>query len=285
MTRLGVSAAGFAALTGATIGFVRVVADEWAGATGAGRTRPGATSGGTGASGVRVGDLAPDQILVLGAAGVALLLAGWLILGTVAAVAAHLPGRVGRLGRWIAEHWAPALSRRIAAALVGAATLGSLTPAAGIAASSPPATTPSTATAPAAATAAIPIRDPGFTISEPSPSATPEPVGQADSPGWVPSRPMVAQAPSPRLLTSTPGPASSSGEVVVHRGDTLWGIARLRLGPGASDAEVARAWPRWYAANREVIGADPGHLLPGQILVAPAPLAPVTPATDRRAHR
>lgn len=58
-------------------------------------------------------------------------------------------------------------------------------------------------------------------------------------------------------------------EVVVTAGDTLWSLAAARLGPGASDAEVARAWPGWWEANRAVIGDDPHLLLPGQRLVVP----------------
>ena len=34
--------------------------------------------------------------------------------------------------------------------------------------------------------------------------------------------------------------------------------------------DVAEAWPRWYALNREVVGDDPDHILPGQRLVVPA---------------
>jgi len=49
----------------------------------------------------------------------------------------------------------------------------------------------------------------------------------------------------------------------------LWSIAGRHLGPQATDAEIAAAWPRWYAANRDVIGADPNLLHPGQHLVAP----------------
>jgi nucleoid-associated protein YgaU len=56
----------------------------------------------------------------------------------------------------------------------------------------------------------------------------------------------------------------------VAAGDSLWLITASRLGPHASTAEIARTWPRWYAANRDVIGADPGLLLPGEVLRAPA---------------
>jgi nucleoid-associated protein YgaU len=59
------------------------------------------------------------------------------------------------------------------------------------------------------------------------------------------------------------------GRVTVRRGDSLWSITARHLGPGASDAEIALAWPRWYAANRDVIGADPDQLVPGQQLYPP----------------
>jgi resuscitation-promoting factor RpfA len=59
-------------------------------------------------------------------------------------------------------------------------------------------------------------------------------------------------------------------QVVVQRGDTLWGIAARYLGPSATAALVAAEWPRWYAANQAVIGPDPDLILPGMILRPPA---------------
>jgi nucleoid-associated protein YgaU len=74
--------------------------------------------------------------------------------------------------------------------------------------------------------------------------------------------------PHPGLVTR--GTASASpADVVVHRGDTLWDIARRDLGTDATDAEVAHAWPAWHEANLAVIGDDPDLLLPGQILRRP----------------
>ena len=74
-----------------------------------------------------------------------------------------------------------------------------------------------------------------------------------------------------RLVT---GPARAerrvADEVVVRRGDSLWDIAARHLGPDASAADVAVEWPRWHHANRDVIGADPDLLIPGQRLVPPA---------------
>lgn len=90
-------------------------------------------------------------------------------------------------------------------------------------------------------------------------------------PRWQPRAP----ATQPGLLGTGPQrvtgqPASPHrGEVVVKRGDSLWSIAARQLGPLASDVDIARHWPRWYAANREVIGDDPGLIVPGQVLRPP----------------
>ncbi|MGB3830021.1 MAG: hypothetical protein WA962_14730 [Ornithinimicrobium sp.] len=65
--------------------------------------------------------------------------------------------------------------------------------------------------------------------------------------------------------------AESSAGVVIMRGDTLWGIAAADLPPGASNAEIAAHWPRWYEANRLVIGPNPDLILPGHILHPPTP--------------
>jgi nucleoid-associated protein YgaU len=50
----------------------------------------------------------------------------------------------------------------------------------------------------------------------------------------------------------------------------LWDIAASAMGPGATDVEVALEWPRWFEANRAVIGQNPDVLLPGQILQPPS---------------
>ena len=84
---------------------------------------------------------------------------------------------------------------------------------------------------------------------------------------------------------SLPGPAIRPAQqvetsVVVRRGDCLWDIAARHLGPTSTDAEIAAEWPRWYAANRVLIGPDPSHLEPGQRLRPPDPAA-VTPTARR----
>ncbi len=67
-------------------------------------------------------------------------------------------------------------------------------------------------------------------------------------------------------MTATDRPGRT---VVVRSGDTLWSIAGRSLPAGRTDADVARAWPRWYDANRAVIGPDPSLLHPGEVLSPP----------------
>lgn len=87
-----------------------------------------------------------------------------------------------------------------------------------------------------------------------------QPRAPATEPGLLGSRPQRAAEQS-----ASPGQAA----VVVSRGDSLWSIAARQLGPMASDVDIALHWPKWYAANRDVIGDDPGLLVPGQILQPP----------------
>mgnify|MGYP002652201632 CR=1 FL=1 len=67
-----------------------------------------------------------------------------------------------------------------------------------------------------------------------------------------------------------PETTATDRTVTVAPGDTLWEIAARSLGPQASAPAVDAEWRLWYAANREVIGADPHLLLPGTRLEAPA---------------
>ncbi len=71
------------------------------------------------------------------------------------------------------------------------------------------------------------------------------------------------------VTRDVPGPETAP-EVVVVRGDSLWSIAARHLPAGSTDAQVAEAVERWYAANAHVVGADPDLVRPGQVLVAPS---------------
>jgi LysM repeat protein len=67
-------------------------------------------------------------------------------------------------------------------------------------------------------------------------------------------------APRPRARASTSSRAGT-GSYVVQPGDTLSGIA--------SALGTRGGWPALYAANREVIGPDPGLIRPGTVLALP----------------
>ncbi|WP_239394133.1 LysM peptidoglycan-binding domain-containing protein [Frankia sp. CiP3] len=82
----------------------------------------------------------------------------------------------------------------------------------------------------------------------------------------------AAPAGQPTTSTNTNDASTTDlAEIVVLRGDTLWAIAARSLGPGATTAQIAREWPRWWAANEHVIGPDPDKILPGQRLQPPRP--------------
>lgn len=119
--------------------------------------------------------------------------------------------------------------------------------------------------------------------------------------GWSPDRPAAgavgAQVSGSPWMSTALGvhrfaggsgtSRSSSADhrvVVVHRGDTLWAIAARHLGPAATDAQVAAEWPRWHAANRSTIGAEPDLILPGQRLVVPQRRVPTDRASTDRAR-
>lgn len=221
--------------------------------------------------------------LVLTAASV--LLAGWLAGLLLVAAALVAPGRHRSLGRRMAlrasPHWAPRVG-----ALLLAVTLGA--PTAALAAA------PGTAPAPAVplggpATAGPGTAGPGTVPHRsPSPGARPdalpgdasrresraEPEEDIPVPGWrpttAPARPATGEV---ALLSRGTEPVDT---VVVRCGDSLWSIAASHLGPEATVEQVAREWPRWYAANRAVIGADPDLIRPGQELRPPTAAAPAS---------
>lgn len=131
-------------------------------------------------------------------------------------------------------------------------TSAPVTPAPATPAPATPVPTPVTA-APVAST---PTEPDG--VAPPAPSA-PAPTTSLDPAATVPGEPVTAPEPAP------PAPTS----VTVTPGDSLWSIAAARLPAGASDADIAADWPRWYEANRALIGADPGQIEPGWQLTVP----------------
>lgn len=158
----------------------------------------------------------------------------WLALGALVALAGHVPGLFGALARPLAARVAPAVVRRAVELAIGAGVV----------------TTIALAQAPLAA------------------ATTSSVALSLDRPGAAPAATAAPAVDLDRPMASIPA-ASAPNTVVVTAGDTLWSIAARRLGPHATAAEIAAAWPRWHAANRAVIGPDPSVLRPGQHLVAP----------------
>jgi resuscitation-promoting factor RpfA len=180
---------------------------------------------------------------------------GWLLLGGVAVLAGRAPGVVGRCARQMAEAIAPVAMRRAIELTLG---LGIATAAAApAAAAAHPPPTPSVSAQwrldrPASPSAAL------------SAARGVRPPPSLDRPAAAP--PAERRPTGPRSAVT-----GSRSAVTVQPGDSLWAIAARQLGPGATAADVAASWPRWYAANRAVIGPDPDLILPGQRLVPPPP--------------
>lgn len=176
-------------------------------------------------------------------------------------------------GSCAGQAWPPGgrvLASRVAAALL-AATLGG--PASSSATASSSAAASLSAAASSSATAAPVTRaaqsDLAAVDEDDSSTEPPDDVdtAQIPVPGWLPAPPPDAPAADVTLVSrGTP----EDPMLTVRRGDTLWSIAADHL-PGSPTVEqVAESWPRWYAANQDVIGPDPHLILPGQQLRAPA---------------
>ncbi|WP_413450975.1 LysM peptidoglycan-binding domain-containing protein [Georgenia phoenicis] len=136
-----------------------------------------------------------------------------------------------------------------------------------VAADQPPAETPPTQPPPPPDTPARAQPTPAApdaTVPAPSPAGSAAAVGSARQ-----EAPVAAPVGTARGAPAAPTPSRAAH--VVRPGDSLWSIARARLGPEVTDAQVAAEWPRWYATNRAVIGADPHLIHPGQTLQAPEP--------------
>lgn len=118
----------------------------------------------------------------------------------------------------------------------------------------------------------------GVGVAAPTPSAfatTPARGGPPRPPLVAAARPATEPLDWPVAVRTVPvhappsPPRAAAGEVTVQPGDSLWSLAAAAIGPTATAAEVAAAWPKWWAANRAVVGADPDLLRPGAVLHAP----------------
>lgn len=185
-----------------------------------------------------VADVGPDAAVATLASGVLWLIALWVACGLAAIAVSLLPGRLGQLGRAVTDRVTPAALRRLM--ITAASTSIMLSPAVAVAA-------PATGGAPA---------PPGTTSALP-------PLGWPLDPHPAPVTSHGSAPPSAQ--------PRSADHVTVRPGDSLWSLAAERLGAKPSAARIQAEWPRWYAANRRVIGADPNLLQPGTSLLAPTP--------------
>ena len=216
-----------------------------------------------------------EHLFVGTVAAVGAAVAAWYTLSALVGLLcalARLCGATWRAGELVLrKHGAPGVSRLVGAGAGAVLAAGlSLTPAQ----ADPPAPTPEPALAEDLtwAAAARETTEEDSRSPSPSDSSTGDPTttdgtedASAEAPG--PTTPSVpAGDPAPATQAGGSGP---SGSYLVQPGDTLWGIAAAHLGPGADDAQVAAAWPRWYEANAETIGTDPDLILPGTSLTAP----------------
>ncbi len=258
MTMRGVGAGGGARRAGLTaLALVGGGVLTGACAAGALHALPGSSAPGVDPSATLVGTAA-----ALAAAGSA-----WLTFGLLVTVIAGAPGRIGEAARALRDRCAPAVVQRWAAVLLGASVGAGVLPGTAVASVQVADPVPGWSGA-----ADGPVRA-GAATQAPSPpprTGSGKPPASAPSPGWVPRRPPARSSADAGLLTGHPRAVDRRRDVVVTRGDTLWSIAAAHLGAGAGDAEISRAWPRWYAANRSAIGPDPHDLRPGTRLRPPA---------------
>ncbi len=184
----------------------------------------------------------PTEPLVSALALLAWLLAGWLLLTVLLTLAGRLPGLAGLACTAVTRRIAPATVRRAVEVALG------LTVAAGVLGASP-----------ASAAGTGPAAPPAAAV--------------AASLDWTAPAPPASDLDWPAPAASAPAPAAQQA-VVVRPGDTLWDLAErsLRAAGDAepTDREVARAWPAWWAANRDAVGDDPDLLRPGTSLAPPA---------------
>lgn len=208
----------------------------------------------------------------------------WLAFSIAVTVLTLVPGRLGMLASAVASRVTPVLLRRVVIAAAGASILAS--PAAAFANTGGGSPAPSGASAravPALPAPALPVSSQVRSLPPISLPTDPRPTdSRPTDPRPTDSAPTDPGPTDP--AAATPGPARDrpegdqlgTSQVTVRPGNSLWSIAAQRLGPTRSEARIEAEWPRWYAANRRLIGADPNLLLPGTKLRAPQPASTST---------
>jgi hypothetical protein len=190
-----------------------------------------------------------DEAALTGVCVLCWLVLAWLAVGLAFTAAGALPGVTGRVCDVVAGRLLPRTLRRGAAVALGLSV------------------------ATAGAGASVALWDPADRPAASSSRSVPV--------DWPPDRSGGTAADLDWPATAASGQQHLRAEshrafaVVVRPGDSLWRIAARQLAArsGATApptaAQIAREWPRWYAANRAVIGPDPNLIYPGQRLTPP----------------
>src|SRR3954469_23601605 len=182
------------------------------------------------------------------------LLLSWLLVVAAAASLAQLPGATGRAASAVTRRLAPVAVRRLVEVSLG------LSVATGVLAASPAsAGTDLPPAPPAAATASLDWPTPPAANAAPALDWDPAPA----------AAPVVDAMPAPARAAAPVARTVVAGPVVVRPGDSLWAVAADHLPADATDAQVAQAWPSWWAANRAAVGSDPDLIHPGLHLTPP----------------
>lgn len=225
--------------------------------------------------------------VLLAAAALGALLCAYLMLVWTLACAALMLGPASRTGSAVVGTLrliAPQLARRLTMSAAIATTATGLVLAPAVAHEPAPEHADSDSTPVGVAAHALGSLTPAAPVAGEHPDrsvpSTPEEQGELPALGWGQQDPDTTSDPRPQHETPTrddrTGTASpvSSETLVVRPGESLWSITDDLLGPGPDgSAEIAAAWPSLYEANKQQIGQDPNHLVPGQELIVPASLS------------
>ncbi|MFB6719495.1 LysM peptidoglycan-binding domain-containing protein [Kribbella sp. NPDC056345] len=207
-----------------------------------------------------------DSLTVLAVGTVAWVAYGWLVLAVLATALEHLPGAIGTAAGVLAARITSTTSRALLRSALGVAAVTPLTVGVAQAASPHGWPTPQAGAAHPAAT---------WRTTEPQSSVA---IGatRADLHATEPRSAVGKRVPvvGGVRVPDRPGAVARYaevrlGRVTVAAGETLWGLAARELGVQATDREIGARWLQWYAANRQVIGADPNLIVPGQVLRVP----------------
>ncbi|MBV9174068.1 MAG: LysM peptidoglycan-binding domain-containing protein [Chloroflexi bacterium] len=198
-----------------------------------------------------------DRVVVDLTTGVLWFISIWVACGLAASLVVRVPGAAGRLAFLIARRMLPIAVIRLVGGAAGLSVALAAPAAAAINAPTPPSPVPTTA--------AVSI---GWPTDRPSSLTSNVPLAPSPSSSGKPAAHPAPHGPAPH--------PRKTDAVTVVPGDSLWAIAARRLDvengserSHPSDAEIAEAWPRWYARNRTVVGPNPSLIRPGQVLQPP----------------